>query len=132
MVAVVGAFRSCFCCIKALSVGQLQSRGMDLFDSGDEPTGSGELTQKQLHEQWKRVSQRARLLARLARKPKRPQQESGPGDGVPGRKEPRKMVPPGEIVTAYPAAGEPNSCLEGHSVPLAPPFTSTALTVAGG
>ena len=86
MVAVVGAFRSCFCSIKALSVGQLQSRGMDLFDSGDEPTGSGELTQKQLHEQWKRVSLRARLLARLARKPKRPQQESGPGDGVPGRK----------------------------------------------
>ena len=33
---------------------------MDLFDWGDEPTGSVKRKQKHLHEQWKRVSQRAR------------------------------------------------------------------------
>ena len=112
---------------------------MDLFDSGDEPTGSGELTQKQLREQWKRVSQRARLLARLARKPKRPQQESGPGDGVPGTKEPRQRVPPGEVICSiwpvavrgYPKRGEPNSWSEiwemvndlGHDITLAGRYT---------
>ena len=69
-----------------------------------------------------------------------PQQESGPGDGVPGRKEPRKMVPPGDViytiwpvsVTGYPAQGLPNSWREiwdmvqelGHDITLAGRYTT--------